>query len=192
MTVSSTQDVEATRPGTVVVREAGPADHAAVRRVVRAAYAQYAHVLPPALFPRYLADLLDLDRHARHGVLLVAERDARIVGSVAFYRDIESQGMGWPSGWAGGRGLAVDPAARGAGAARALLAAAESAAASSGAPVFAFHTGAFMTDAIALYERLGYRRAPAFDLDLAAHYGVPTRTPVRSIAFRRDLRLCPA
>jgi GNAT superfamily N-acetyltransferase len=186
------QDAPATASGTVLVREAGAADRPAVRGLVTAAYAQYADVLPPALFRRYLADLLDLDRHAAHGVLLVADLGGRVVGSAAFYPDIAAQGMGGPAGWAGGRALAVHPAARGAGAAQALLAAFECRARAVGAPVFAFHTGGFMTGAIALYEELGYRRAPRYDLDLAAHYGVRTRTPVRSIAFRRDLRLCPA
>jgi len=29
-----------------------------------------------------------------------------------------------------------------------------------------------MTTARALYERLGYRRAPAFDIDVNVHYGI--------------------
>lgn len=40
-----------------------------------------------------------------------------------------------------------------------------------GAPVFAFHTVTFMTGAIALYERIGDRRAPESGSDLAARYG---------------------
>jgi GNAT superfamily N-acetyltransferase len=191
VTAFCTQDAPATAPSAVLVREAGAADRPAVRGLVTAAYAQYADVLPPALFGRYLADLLDLDRHAAHGALLVADLGGRVVGSAAFYRDIAAQGMGWPAGWAGGRALAVHPAVRGAGAARALLAAFECRARVVGAPVFAFHTGAFMTGAIGLYEQLGYRRAPQYDLDLAAHYGVRTPAPVRSIAYLRCLPPSP-
>jgi len=187
MTAFRTEDTPATRSSTVQVREAGAADRPAVRGLVAAAYSQYADVLPPVLFRRYLADLLDLDRHAAHGPLLVADDMGRIVGSAAFYRDIAAQGMGWPPSWAGGRALAVHPAARGGGAARALLAACEPRARLVGAPVFAFHTGTFMADAISLYERLGYRRAPEHDLDLAAHYGVRTPAPVRSIAYYHPL-----
>ena len=57
----------------------------------------------------------------------------------------------------------------------------------SGAPVFAFHTASFMTSAIALYERLGYRRAPEFDFDMAAHYGRIGAAPITSIAYVRHL-----
>jgi len=57
-----------------------------------------------------------------------------------------------PPGWASGRALAVHPAARGNGAARALLATGERLARQAGAPVLAFHTMSFMTGAIALYD----------------------------------------
>ena len=64
------------------------------------------------LYRRYLADLLDVDRHARDGQLLVAEVDGVVLGSGAFYPDASIQGLGWPRGWAGGRALAVHPRAR--------------------------------------------------------------------------------
>ena len=51
---------------------------AAIRRVVRDAYAEYAHEMPTAMFRRYLADLLDLDRHARLGT--AARRRGRRAG----------------------------------------------------------------------------------------------------------------
>jgi GNAT superfamily N-acetyltransferase len=177
-------------PTVPTVRPAVPADHPAIREVVVAAYSQYAGALPPEVFPRYLADLLDLDHHARHGTLLVAEVAGRVRGYGAFYPDSSVQGLGWPRGWAGGRGLAVHPAARGLGVAGVLIAACESLARRIGAPVFAFHTGSFMAGAIALYDRLGYHRAPDFDVDMNAHYGVTGGAPTMSIAYLR--RLTPA
>jgi GNAT superfamily N-acetyltransferase len=174
-------------PGTALVREAEDGDRVALRDVVTAAYAPYAASMPRTLYPRYLADLLDFDRHAQHGPLLVAEVAGRVVGSGAFYRDISSQGMGWPAGWSGGRGLAVHPDARGHGVAQAMLAECERRARGIGAPVFAFHTALFMSGAVALYERLGYRRAPQFDFDLSAHFGLTGGRPIPSIAYRRDL-----
>jgi GNAT superfamily N-acetyltransferase len=173
------------------VREAEDDDRAAMRDVVSAAYAPYAAVLPRTVFPRYLADLLDFDRHAEHGPLLVTELAGRVVGYGAFYRDIGAQGMGWPAGWAGGRGLAVHPDARRAGVARVLLAECERRARLIGAPVFAFHTAVFMSGAMTLYERLGYRRAPEFDFDLGAYLGLRGRRPITVIAYRRDLRPAP-
>jgi len=162
-----------------------------MRAVLRAAYTPYAQTLGAELFEAYLADLLDLEMHAAHGPLLVAEVDGRIVGTAAFYPDAFKQGLGWPHGWAGGRALSVHPAARGRGAAQALLAHVEGLVILAGRRVFAFHTAEFMTDAVSLYEHLGYRRAPDFDTDLGAHYGIRTERPVVLIAYRRELRSAP-
>ena len=174
----------------LLVRAAVPADYPAIREVVLAAYGQYAYLVAPDVFEPYLADLLDLEKHARNGRWLVVEADGQIQGSGAFYPDAAAQGVGLPPGWASGRGLAVRPAVRGRGVARALLAAAECLAEDSGAPVFAFHTASFMTSAIALYEGLGYCRAPEFDYNMAAHYS-PSAQPITSIAFYRRLGSAP-
>ena len=173
--------------GRLIVRSARLTDHDAIREVVRAAYQQYEPVTGSKLFSRYIADLLDFERHSRHGQLIVAELDGAVRGSGAFYPDVSVQGLGWPRGWAGGRALAVHPEARGHGVAQALLAAAECLARHHGAPVFALHTASFMTTAIALYDRLGYRRAPEFDRDLGAFLGLAAQATFRSVAYVRDL-----
>jgi GNAT superfamily N-acetyltransferase len=176
------------RPSSVpLVRDAVPADYPAIRKVVIAAYRQYADLLNRDVFSPHLADLLDLETHAHHGRLLVAEEDGRIRASGAFYPDASVQGVGWPPGWAGGRGLAVHPDARGHGVARAMIATIERLALAADAPVSAFHTASFMTGTIALYERLGYQRVPEFDFDIPSRYsrfGVP---PVTSLAYLRCL-----
>jgi len=173
--------------GRLIVRLARLTDHDAIREVVRAAYQQYEPVTGSELFSRYIDDLLDFERHSRHGQLIVAELDGAVRGSGAFYPDVSVQGLGWPPGWAGGRALAVHPDARGHGVAQALLAAAECLARHHGAPVFALHTASFMTTAIALYDRLGYRRAPEFDRDLGAFLGLAAQATFRSVAYVRDL-----
>jgi predicted nicotinamide N-methyase/ribosomal protein S18 acetylase RimI-like enzyme/tetratricopeptide (TPR) repeat protein len=150
----------ATRTTVPLVRDAVPADYPAIREVVIAAYRQYADLIPPDVFSPYLADLLDLDRHAHHGRLFVVEVDGLVRASGSFYPDASVQGLGWPPGWASGRALAVHPDARGLGVARALIATCERLAREAGVPVFAFHTASFMTKAIALYDRLGFSRAP--------------------------------
>jgi predicted N-acetyltransferase YhbS len=106
----------------------------------------------------------------------------------AFYPDASVQGVGLPAAWASGRALAVHPAARGNGAARALMTAGERLAREAGAPVLAFHTVSFMTGAIALYERLGYHRAPEFDFDWAALRSRSAAMPITAFAFFRALR----
>jgi ribosomal protein S18 acetylase RimI-like enzyme len=167
------------------VRAAVPADHPAIREVVIAAYRQYADLIPPDVFSPYLADLLDLDTHARHGRLFVVEAGERVCAFGAFYPDGSTQGF--PPGCASGRALAVHPDARGNGAARALLATGEALAVQAGSPVLAFHRHSYMAGAIDLYERLGYRRAPEFDFDLAARYGGPGTAPIMAFAYLRYL-----
>lgn len=179
-------------PSTPRIRQAEPADHAAIRDLLRTAYGQYTADIPPAVWGPYLADLLDLDQHSRHGQLLVADVDGAIAGYAAFYPEAATQGLGWPSGWAGGRGLAVDRAFRGHGVAATLLTDLEDRAREAGADVFAFHTSAFMTTAVALYERLGYCRAPQFDIDVNAHYGVAAARPWPALAYLRRLTARPA
>jgi predicted N-acetyltransferase YhbS len=171
----------------ITVRDATRDDHPAIRGILRAAYGQFARTLPHSVFRPYQADLLDLDTHARHGSLVVAEVDGVISGSGAFYPDTSVQCFGWPRGWAGGRGLAVHPARRGQGLASVLLADCERRAREAGAPVFAFHTASFMAAAVELYEHLGYRRAPEYDVDLAEHYSVTGLTPIPVLAYCTDL-----
>ena len=188
MSVPDIKTAVATRQNTVpFVRDAAPADYPAIRDVVIGAYRQYAGLIARDIFSPCPADLLDLETHARHGRLLVVEADGRMCGSVAFYPDAAVQGFGLPPGWASGRALAVHPAARGHGVARALLATCERLAREAGAPVFAFHTASFMADAIALYERLGYRRAPEFDFNLAARFSRFGAAPVMAFAYLRHL-----
>jgi len=173
--------------GVVSLRDADRGDHDAIRAVVRAAYGQYQPVLGDEVYRRYLDDLLDIDLHAGRGRLIVAELDGAIAASAAFYPDATRQGLGWPSGWASGRGLAVHPAARGRGVARAMLTTFEQLARQAGAAAFGFHTGEFMTSAVALYQRMGYERAPAYDTDLGTIFGIETARQLRSIAFYRSL-----
>jgi len=159
----------------LLIRGAEPADHEAIRRVVLGAYAQYAGLPAPDVFSRYLADQLDLETHASYGRLLVAGTPEGVRGFAAFYPDASVHSSGFASGWAGVRALAVHPGAGRHGVTRVLLAACERLAAEAGAPVLALRSASFMTDAIASYERLGYRRAPEWD----------GTTPVRSVAHLR-------
>jgi ribosomal protein S18 acetylase RimI-like enzyme len=118
------------------------------------------------------------------GRLLVAEHDRRVVGAVTFYEDAAAEGLGWPAGWAGLRALGVDPAARRLGAGRALMDACLERALAARAPVLCLHTAAFMTAAVAMYEAMGFGRAPSFDFEVPAGGGAP---PVGIIAYRLDL-----
>jgi GNAT superfamily N-acetyltransferase/quercetin dioxygenase-like cupin family protein len=171
----------------VEVRGAGGSDLPAARRVLLAAYQEYATALPPAVFGRYLAEILDVDGRAGNGHVLVAEHAGRVVGTVTSYDDAATEGLGWPAGWAGLRALGVEPAARGLGIGRALVEACRRRAQAAGAPVLCLHTGGFMTAAMALYERMGFRRDPAFDFDATTRLGLGGVRPVPILAYRLDL-----
>jgi predicted N-acetyltransferase YhbS len=179
----------ATTMSTAIIRPAEPADHAAVRALLELTYSPYAAELGRDVWSAYRADLLDLDRHARHGTLLVAVVGGNIVGSVVFYPDATDQELGWPAGWASGRALAVHPCHRGHGVAGALLRELEQRSREAGAAVFAFHTSRFMTTARAIYERMGYQRAPRFDKELNVHYGAPRGArPWLALAYLKAVR----
>ena len=158
------ESTTAARQGSsLLVRGAEPTDHEAIRGIVLGAHAGHAGRLAPEVLSRHLDSQLDLSTHASYGRLLVAGTQEGVQGLAAFYPDASVQGFGFPSGWAGVRVLAVRPGADGPGVARALLGACEHLAAEAAAPVLAIRTASFMTDAIAGYEQLGYRRSREFD-----------------------------
>jgi predicted N-acetyltransferase YhbS len=169
------------------VRAAGPSDLPAVRRVLLAAYQEYAATLPPAVFGRYLTDILDVGSRAGAGELLVAERAGRVVGTVTFYPDAAGEELGWPAGWAGLRALGVEPRARGLGIGRALLEACLERARAAGAPVLCLHTAGFMTAAVAIYQAAGFRRDPAHDFEATSELALKGVRPVPILAYRLDL-----
>ena len=166
----------------VEVRDAGRSDLPRARRVLLAAYQEYATAMPPAVFGSYLAELLDVETRAGTGRILVAEVGGRVVGTVTYYPDAAVEGLGWPAGWAGLRGLGVEPAARGRGVGRALVEACRRR-----ADVLCLHTDRLMTAAVAIYAAMGFRRAPAFDFDATSRFALAGVRPVPVLGYRLDL-----
>ena len=171
----------------VEVRDAGRSDLPRARRVLLAAYQEYATAMPPAVFGSYLAELLDVEARAGTGRILVAEVGGRVVGTVTYYPDAAVEGLGWPAGWAGLRALGVEPAARGRGVGRALVEACRRRAEAGGADVLCLHTDQFMTAALAIYGAMGFRRAPAFDFDATSRFALAGVRPVPVLGYRLDL-----
>lgn len=171
----------------VRVRPARDDDLPAIREVLRAAYRPYAAVLPVVLFELYLADVLDVRSRTAAGVQLVAELEGRVVGTVTHYPSARDDGHGWPPGWAGLRVLAAHPEARGLGVGRLLTTECRDRASAAGAPALALHTATFMRSAVALYERLGFRRVPGYDFEAGTHFGATGVRPLRVPAYRLDL-----
>lgn len=136
----------------------------------------------------YLADLVNV--RARLGIAetYVASDGTRIVGSVAFYRDVALEGWSnLPAGWAGFRALVVHPAARGSGTGRLLVERCIERTRAVGAPTLGIHTIALLADAMRLYERLGFVRCPEFDLRAKDVFGAPPGKDMPGPALRYDV-----
>jgi ribosomal protein S18 acetylase RimI-like enzyme len=146
------------RPG-ILVREALPADYAAIGELTIAAYAS---VHPADDDPEYLDELRDVAARVRCCTVFVAVDAASgtVLGSVTYI-----PGPGTPlsetegDGEAGFRMLAVEPSAQGRGVGRALVEACIERARAEDKHRLVLLTLSTMTAARVLYERLGFRRA---------------------------------
>ena len=154
----------------VSVRLAVDSDIEAARSVLAAAYSEYENSFPPENWTTYLADIVDLEGRSSASELLIAEVEGKMVGCVSYFPPgaktsypSDSFSEHWPPEWASFRLLAVDPSARGMGIGRTLTMACIERARAQGAPALGLHTTEPMKVARAMYERLGFERAPRFD-----------------------------
>jgi GNAT superfamily N-acetyltransferase len=148
-----------------------------VRALLAESYRPYADDMAPAMYEFYLTGVLDLDDG---GDVLVAVADGRLVGTARLFAAGRAP-LPLPPDWAWVRAVAVHPSARGTGAGRALMAHCEAHAGD--ATALALHTMDFMPAAIRLYERLGYVRAPRWDIEVGAHAGFPPEETFVAIAY---------
>jgi hypothetical protein len=139
-----------------------------------AAHQQYAEVLPPEVFERYLASVLDTDE-GHQLVAVDGEEDPRRLAAVPARLADRPTATGLGVGAGRGRGTRRP----GAGVAREIMAhRAENA---GGATALALHTVDFMRAAIRLYEWLGHERAPEYGF-------LAGRGAFTAIAYRLPLR----
>jgi predicted N-acetyltransferase YhbS len=182
----------------------GPADRAESIRPARASeLEEIAMLFAPALQPyrgsgsdwvldAYLAELIDVRPRFEEAEVLVAEHDGRIVGTIAFYADVRLEGWSnLPAGWAGFRALAVHPRMRGAGIGEALVRRCVERTRDVGAETLGIHTITLLTDAVRLYERLGFARCREFDLRAADVFASETADEMVGLAFRLDVMRSP-
>ena len=173
-----------------VIRRGLSAEAPEIAAVIRAANAPFQGTVPAAFFDPYLASAEDvIGRMRDDGTVLVATIDDRIVGTVTYFRDANDEGMPvrMPDGTAGLRATAVDPAWRGQGIGRALVEACLERAARDAATSIALHTADFMVDAVALYERAGFRRDPAYDWPTESFFLSPTSTGITAVCYVRSV-----
>jgi GNAT superfamily N-acetyltransferase len=154
----------------VAVRDARPADRAAIEAVTLAAYEQYAATLGQRLWDVYRQNIVATLAEPRAAAQIVAEGGGALVGGVLLYP--AGAVMGEPGSdktlalaWPEVRLLAVAPASRGAGVGRLLMQECIRRARGAGASALTLHTTDMMSTAMRLYERMGFERVP--DLDFA-------------------------
>lgn len=142
------------------VREARSEERTRIVELTHRAYAEYARVMTPAAW-QGLASALDASLAHDEGVTrLVAELDGAVVGSAALYSAAGSA-YGDLASIASRpeiRLVAVDPASRGRGVARALLLDCIRRAREAGHTTLGLHTSRSMRDALRLYQRMGFVR----------------------------------
>lgn len=159
--------------GEAIIRDAREEELADAGRVMLAAYEQYRPGPDEpenvrTAWERYFAEIEDVGSRWEKSSLIVAEVDGRIAGTVTFYppgvaEEYPGGGEASPREWAGFRLLAVDPDVRGLGIGRMLSEECIRRAREAGAPVIGLHTTELMKVARAMYERMGFERAPEYD-----------------------------
>jgi ribosomal protein S18 acetylase RimI-like enzyme len=123
--------------------------------------------------------------------LMVAVLGGALVGTIGFYPDASRSAIEqWPTGWASIRTLAVRRFARCQGIGEALARECVRRARVRGIRSIGLHTAAHLADATRLYERIGFRRAPEFDVDIGEMFGgqpLPLGETWSAQAYRIDL-----
>ena len=117
----------------------------------------------------YVAELADVAGRAVDpgAVVLAARMGGSVVGGVTLVVDPSSRlAEHLDPGMAGMRMLAVDPAAQGAGAGRALVDGCIQVCRGRGLPRLSLHTHVVFARARGLYERMGFVRTPERDLQI--------------------------
>jgi ribosomal protein S18 acetylase RimI-like enzyme len=148
------------------IRTARESELETADRIAQRSFAEYEREYP-AWIP-----ILDggnpMSKIAEEGELLVAEMDGAIVGCVGYIPPGRSRNPVFDKEWAALRFMAVDPAHRGHGIARALADECRRRAARDGAKALALFTSPAMKIAIAMYRRMGFE----FQREIAPVHGM--------------------
>ena len=151
----------------IKVRSAVAADLPAVHRLVRAAYAEFEPWLTPSNWVRMTGNIAKVVEPGAAGRLRVGRLGHQLAGTVTYLPPGPKDYPHVPPEWAVIRVLAVDPALRGRGVARALTEDCLAMARADHAPAVGLHTAEMMVAARALYEGAGFARHREFThLDL--------------------------
>jgi GNAT superfamily N-acetyltransferase len=152
----------------IQVRDARESDREAILAVTLTAYEEYGAVMPAEAWREYREGIVRTLGDVRSAAQqVVAEREGRVVGTALLYpagtRVVRPDGGEVVFEWPEIRLLAVGPGERGRGVGRAIVRECIRRAREAGAGAITLHTTDFMSTAMAMYERMGFVRAPELD-----------------------------
>ncbi|RKH09539.1 GNAT family N-acetyltransferase [Corallococcus sp. CA053C] len=150
-----------------LIREARPEDDKVVGDLLVEAYTtQYAKKLPEIVYSEQRkAFLRDVASRRKAGTVLVAELDGEVVGTVALYPPGAPGSEAWLPDTADLRALATSVRVHGQGLAQPLLAQTEVLARRWGVKAISLHVRRGAVGVARMYQRRGYQRVPAGDLE---------------------------
>jgi predicted N-acetyltransferase YhbS len=181
----------ADRPATCLIRLASKREIPDIESLIVAAFAEIRDHVPPAIFDAYTKNLHRLADRWDEAEVLVAELDGRLAGTVSFYADAGSEGLGLPKEWTGFRRLAVHPVKRGHGIGRMLTRKCVDMARILGAPTIGIQTASFLKAACSIYEQMGFRRCPEYDRRVSECLDCDEDVDeLAIIAYQLDFALC--
>ncbi|HXT16384.1 MAG TPA: GNAT family N-acetyltransferase [Gemmatimonadaceae bacterium] len=149
----------------ITVRAARDDELPVVADLIRRAYAEYGTIMSPTSWAGLSAAIETALASSEPAERIVAEDDGRIVGAAMLYPPAANaygdaaRRVRWPEV----RLVSVDPAMRGRGIARALMAECVRRARAAGATEIGLHTSHSMQAAIRMYRAMGFERAPESD-----------------------------
>jgi putative acetyltransferase len=146
------------------IRRAGPEDATAIAAVLRESFLEFRALYTDGGFAATTPGAEEILARMREGPVWVALREGVMIGTVAAVVKDDAVYI---------RGMAVIPAGRGSGAGARLLHQVEDWAASQGYRRLLLSTTPFLSSAIRLYERFGFRRT---DEGLHHLFGTPLFT----------------
>ena len=173
------------------LRDARVSELDEIGRLLCEIYVVFRGHLPPQAWERYIGEIVDVGSRLGESELIVAERAGHLIGTIGLYPDASRSPVErWPERWASVRALGVRADARRRGVGEALARECVRRTRERHAKAIGLHTASHMRAATRLYERLGFRRAPGFDIEIGEMFtgrSLPAGETWQAQAYRLDL-----
>ena len=173
------------------LRDARVSELDEIGRLLCEIYGVFRGHLPPQAWERYIGEIVDVGSRLGESELIVAERAGHLIGTIGLYPDASRSPVErWPERWASVRALGVRADARRRGVGEALARECVRRTRERHAKAIGLHTASHMRAATRLYERLGFRRAPGFDIEIGEMFtgrSLPPGDSWQARAYRLDL-----